>query len=224
MYPAGGGENRPAAILGRQRHYMTTQHKPRYSSNGRSGMRFVPFLLGFLFAFVVLAAGTWAYLNYGHPPVAVADAPFPMEAQIAHIPLNARIAIQIEKPPFGTSEDVFERGAKLYTADCAFCHGIPGLDSEAGKAMYPIAPQLWKKHGNSLVVGVSDDDPGVTYWKIKNGVRLTGMPAFKDLESDSEMWDVTLLLKNADQPLPDPVMKLLRQEPATPGSRPESER
>jgi mono/diheme cytochrome c family protein len=86
--------------------------------------------------------------------------------------------------------------------------------------MYPRAPQLWKKHAKGNVVGVSDDEPGETYWKISNGIRLTGMPAFQHLYTGTQMWDVALLLKNADQPLPDPVMKLLTQPPAeTPISR-----
>jgi len=58
-------------------------------------------------------------------------------------------------------------------------------------------------------VGVSDDEPGVTYWKVANGIRLTGMPSFDHVLSDTEMWQVTLLLKNADQALPDPVMSIL---------------
>jgi mono/diheme cytochrome c family protein len=50
-------------------------------------------------------------------------------------------------------------------------------------------------------VGVSDDDPGETFWKVKNGIRLTGMPAFEHTLSNEDMWDVTLLLKAADQPM-----------------------
>ena len=67
--------------------------------------------------------------------------------------------------------------------------------------MYPRAPQLFKKHSKSNVVGVSDDEPGKTYWKVKNGIRLTGMPAFQHILSAEQMWDVTLLLKSADQPM-----------------------
>lgn len=190
---------------------MTTQHKSRYSSNGRSGTRLVPFFLGFLFALTLVAVGAWAYLTYGRPPVAVADPAFPMEARIARSTLSARIARQIEKPPFGTSEDVFETGAKVYKSDCAFCHGSPGSPSPIGENMFPVAPQLWRKQRDRAVVGVSEDPVGETYWKIKNGIRLTGMPGFDGLESDSEMWDVALLLKNADQPLPDPVTELLKR-------------
>ena len=65
------------------------------------------------------------------------------------------------------------------------------------------------KHGTHGVVGVSDDEPGETYWKVANGIRLTGMPAFNQVLTDTEMWQVTLLLKNADQQLPDPVTKIL---------------
>jgi len=56
---------------------------------------------------------------------------------------------------------------------------------------------------------VSNDEPGETYWRVAHGIRLTGMPAYEHVLQDTEMWQVTLLLKNADQPLPDPVMKIL---------------
>lgn len=178
----------------------------------RSG-GFGSFLLGFLFAFLVLIVGGWCYLKYGHPPVATADPAFPYEAQIVHVPLNARIDRELEKPPIGTSEDAFEAGAKIYTSSCASCHGVPGHDSPYAKYMYPTAPQLWKKHAHGDVIGVSDDEPGETYWKIKNGIRLTGMPNYQHIYSQTQMWEVALLLKNADQPLPDPVMKLLQAAP-----------
>jgi mono/diheme cytochrome c family protein len=188
---------------------MTTQHNRGYSSYGRSKSRFGAFVLGFLLALTVIFLGAWGYLRFGRPPVAAADKAFPMEAQVVHVPLNARIAREMQQPPFGSSEDVFEAGAKMYETSCASCHGSPGHDSPYGKWMYPAAPQLWNKHGKSAVVGVSDDEPGITFWKIKNGIRLTGMPAFGHIYTDAQMWQIALLLKNADQPLPDPVLSLL---------------
>ncbi len=192
---------------------MANRIDSRYPSDGRPGGSFGAFVGGFLFALVVLFAGAFVYLKYGHPPVAAADPAFPMEAQIVHVPLGARISKELEKPPMGTSEDAYEAGAKIYQASCASCHGTPGHDSPYAKWMYPSAPQLFKKHGNSAVVGVSDDEAGETYWKIKNGIRLTGMPAYQHLYSETQMWQVALLLKNADQTLPDPVMQML-QPPA----------
>ena len=179
------------------------------ANGGRSGGGFGKVLLGFVLGVGVVVLGVALYLRWGSLPVATADKPFPFEKQIVKVPLGARIAKQMQKPPFGTSEDVYESGAHIYKADCAECHGTPGHDVDYAKYMYPTAPQLWKKHAKGNVVGVSDDEPGETYWKVANGIRLTGMPSFDHVLTDTQMWQVTLLLKNADQQLPDPVMKIL---------------
>ena len=167
------------------------------------------FFLGFILGIAAVAVALFFYLHFGPLPVAVADAPFPYEKQIVKLPLNARIEREVKKPPFGTSEDVFEGGAKVYRNECASCHGTPGHDVASARYMYPGAPQLWKKHGKSDVVGVSDDSAGETYWKVANGIRLSGMPAFKHVLTDTQMWQVSLLLQNADTQLPMPVMQIL---------------
>jgi thiosulfate dehydrogenase len=179
-------------------------------ANGRgSGGGFGKVVLGFVLGIVLLVVGAYVYLRWGAPPVATADQPFPFEKTIVSVPLNTRIERQIKQPPFGTGEDVYEGGAKVYREQCAACHGTPGHDVPFAKHMYPAAPQLWKKHAKGNVVGVSDDEAGETYWKVANGIRLTGMPSFNHVLSDAEMWQVSLLLKNADQQLPDPVMHIL---------------
>jgi thiosulfate dehydrogenase len=163
--------------------------------------KLVIFGLGFVAAFVVVAVCGWGYLRLGHPPVATADKAFPFEAQIVKVPLNARIDREMEKPPFAGSEEVYVSGAMVYKENCAQCHGVPGQDVDYAKWMYPVAPQLFKKHAKNNVVGVSDDEPGETFWKVKHGIRLTGMPSFEHTLSNEDIWDVTLLLKAADQPM-----------------------
>jgi mono/diheme cytochrome c family protein len=175
------------------------------SGNGGFGK----ILLGFIVGILAVAGGLFAYLRFGALPVAVADAPFPFERELVRMPLDARIDKEATAAPFGTSEDVFEAGAHIYRAQCANCHGTPGTEVPYAKYMYPSAPQLWKKHGKNGVVGVSDDEAGETYWKVAHGIRLTGMPAYQHTLSDTQMWQVSLLLKNADKPLPDPVTQIL---------------
>lgn len=177
----------------------------RKSSGGGIGK----FVLGFVIALVLAIVVVMGYFKFGKPPVAVADAPFPFEKNIVSLPLNARIDHDMKTAPFGTSEDVFEAGAHVYKNECASCHGTPGHDVAFAKYMYPAAPQLWKKHARGNVVGVSDDEVGETYWKVANGIRLTGMPSYQHVLSETQMWQVSLLLKNADQQLPDPVMGIL---------------
>ena len=159
------------------------------------------FAAGFVVAIVVVLGCGWMYLQWGQPPVATEDKAFLMEERIVKVPLHARIAREMEKPPFAGSEEVYGAGAMVYKENCAQCHGVPGQDVDYAKWMYPKAPQLFKKHAKGNVVGVSDDDPGETFWKVKNGIRLTGMPAFEHTLSSEDMWDVTLLLKSADQPM-----------------------
>jgi thiosulfate dehydrogenase len=174
-----------------------------------SSSGFGKLFLGFLLGIVVAAGGLFAYLKFGPLPVAVADHPLPFEEQIVELPLSARIDREKKNPPFGISEDVFESGARVYSTQCSGCHGTPGHDASFARYIYPAAPQLWKKHGKHGVVGVSDDDAGETYWKVANGIRLSGMPTYAHLLSDTQMWQVSLLLKNADKDLPDPVMHIL---------------
>jgi thiosulfate dehydrogenase len=175
------------------------------SSSGGIGKVFLGFLLGV----VAVVAGLFAYLKFGPLPVAVADAPLPFEKQVVKVPLNARIERESKTAPFGISEDVFESGAHVYRAQCASCHGTPGHDVAFAKQMFPSAPQLWKSHGSHGVVGVSDDEAGETYWKVANGIRLSGMPSYSHVLTDAQMWQVSLLLKNADKELPGPVSAIL---------------
>jgi thiosulfate dehydrogenase len=182
--------------------------KSRSGAGGSGG--FLKFILGFLFALVVVFGGTWAYFKFGNPPVAVADHALPFEEQIVKVPEHARIDREMQQPPFGIGEDVYETGAHIYKQQCAACHGAPGQEVAFAKQMYPHAPQLWKKHSHGDVVGVSDDEPGETFWKVKNGIRLSGMPAFKGILTDDQMWDVALLLAHANEQLPDPVVGMLK--------------
>jgi mono/diheme cytochrome c family protein len=174
-----------------------------------SGSGFGKVFLGFLLGVAVVAIGLFAYLKFGPLPVAVADTPLPFEKQVVKLPLNARIERETKTAPFGISEDVFESGAHVYRAQCAACHGTPGHDVGYAKYMFPSAPPLWKKHGSHGVVGVSDDEAGETYWKVANGIRLSGMPSYAHVLSDAQMWQVSLLLKNADKELPAPVTAIL---------------
>lgn len=188
--------------------------KEQFDMARKGGGGFGKFVLGFLIGVAAVVAGVFLYFRFGSLPVAVADKPFPLEKQIVHVPLNARVESEMKTPPFGISEDVFEAGAHVYVQQCAACHGTPGHDVAYAQHMYPHAPQLWKKHKGGKVVGVSDDEAGETYWKVANGIRLTGMPSYNHILSDTQMWQVSLLLKNADQQLPDPVTQILSGQAA----------
>jgi thiosulfate dehydrogenase len=169
------------------------------------------FLLGLILGLVVLPVTALLYLRLGHPPVAVADKPFLLEHELVEVPLHARIARETpQKPPMSPSDTNLLIGAHIYREQCAACHGLYGRPSSFAQDMYPDAPQLWQPHGAGIV-GVSDDPAGETFWKVKNGIRLTGMPSFEHTLNNTQIWQVSLLLANADKPLPTDVLSLLKQ-------------
>ena len=153
------------------------------------------FVLGVVFGFVIIALCAYIYFSFGYAPVSTASAPMPFERWLAHRALNAVIDKQAPKnPPIQATEENYQAGAKLYREQCAVCHGLPGQAEPAvAKGEFPRPPQLFKGKG------VTDDPAGETYWKVANGIRLTGMPAYSKALTDDQMWQISLLLANADK-------------------------
>jgi len=183
------------------------------------------FLLGLVVGLLIFPAALYLYFHMGRLPVAVADPPFWFERQLVRLPLHARIEKEMPQSAAIEPTDAnLEAGAHIYREQCAACHGLNGLPSSFAGHMYPHAPQLWAAHHNrSGVIGVSDDPPGETYWKVSNGIRLTGMPAYGKILSQTQIWQVSMLLSRADKPLPANVQELLKEpldlDPAAPASR-----
>ena len=171
------------------------------------------FLLGLVIGIILIPLCVVLYLKVGRVPVAVSDPPFPNERAFTGVPLNARIDREMVKnPPLQADETNLVAGAHIYSDRCAVCHGFHNKPSPFGLHMFPDAPPLWEKHPHGDVVGVSDDPPGETYWKVANGIRLTGMPSYKELLTENEMWQVSVLLANADKPLPPAAVAVLNGE------------
>ena len=127
--------------------------------------------------------------------------PLPFEKKIAHIALNAAMRGQTnQSSPIPFDETNLIRGAKIYQVNCAVCHGLPSETlSPIAQGLFPPPPKLMPPNK-----GVTDDKIGETYWKVKNGIRLTGMPGFQKTLSETEIWQVSALLFNANQ-LSEPV-------------------
>jgi mono/diheme cytochrome c family protein len=156
-------------------------------------------LLGFVLGLAAVLLGALLYFGLGLAPVATSDPPMPMERLLAGIALHARISKEAPKQaPIPADQPNLVAGARIYREQCAVCHGLSGQPETAlAKGMFPHPPQLFTGHG------VTDDPPGETYWKAANGIRLTGMPAYKGSLSDTQLWQVSLMLANADK-LPPP--------------------
>jgi thiosulfate dehydrogenase len=152
-------------------------------------------ILGILLGFLLVFLGAYFYFSTGRAPVAVTAPEMPFERKFARMALHS----YMEKLPHlnpGVPEDEknYLEGAKVYKEHCAVCHGLPGEPmTMIASGMFPKPPQLFKG------VGVTDDEAWETYWKVANGIRMTGMPGFKERLGETKVWQVSLLLKNADK-------------------------
>ena len=155
---------------------------------------------GMILGACAIVLGVYFYFATGRAPVATSEPPMPFEKRLAHQALDARIGRDMPKSvPIPADEPNLAAGARISRAECAVCHGLPG-QAETGIAagMYPHPPKLLEGKG------VTDDEPGESYWKVANGIRLTGMPGFHSALSETQMWQVSLLVANADK-LPNTV-------------------
>jgi mono/diheme cytochrome c family protein len=154
------------------------------------------FLLGFLAAVGLIVLGGAAYVGLGLAPVATTSAPLPFEQLVTGAALRARVKREAPKSsPISPTEEVYVAATRIYRSNCAVCHGLPGQEQGAvGKGEFPKPPELFK--GGE---GVGDDPVGNTYWIVSNGIRLTGMPGFMGSLSSDQIWQVSLLLANADK-------------------------
>jgi thiosulfate dehydrogenase len=166
-------------------------------------------LLGVIVGFCIVPLAAFLFVRSGGMPVATKGKPLPLERFLAGVALHAAVDREADKPsPIQATEANLAAGAKIYQAQCMFCHGSPDRPPTAiALGMYPKPPPLVRLDK----MGVTDDSTGETYWKAKNGIRLTGMPGFGDSLTDTELWQVSLVLQHAHE-LPPSVGKLLSEQ------------
>jgi thiosulfate dehydrogenase len=160
-------------------------------------------VVGFLLGVIVLAGKTFFYFASGMAPVATADPMMPFERKMPNMALDAHIENQhVGESPVPPDEPNLLAGAETYKKECAMCHGLPDHPVDYVNMMFPKPTQLFKGKG------VTDDPPSDSYWKVANGIRLSGMPAFKDKLTNTQLWQVSQLVAHAKD-LPSPVEKVL---------------
>ncbi|HVA95199.1 MAG TPA: cytochrome c [Candidatus Dormibacteraeota bacterium] len=124
------------------------------------------------------------------------EAPSALETYVARtirdlsIPRDAK---QEENPWIGSATPAVMADARAHWADhCATCHANDGSgNTEMGDGLYPKPPDMRLPATQNLT-------DGELYYIIRNGVRLTGMPAWGDphLDQDDESWQLVLFIRH----------------------------
>lgn len=99
-----------------------------------------------------------------------------------------RRASDIEVPDLD-DDSLILAGANDFSSMCAGCHGAPGTEPEAvGKGLNPPAPDLAEE--------AAEMTPAELFWVTKNGIKMTGMPAWGATHDDDAIWPVVAFMTN----------------------------
>ena len=155
------------------------------------------FLAGIALSVVALLLGGYVVLRAGLIPANADSKPSALEMWAADTSLDATLDREAPKAPnpVAMTDANLIDGINLFAKHCSICHGTAQGDASASpvaKGLNPSPPQL-------AAHGVEDDPEGFSFWKIKHGIRWTGMPAWKDTLSDQQIWTLALFLKHMDK-------------------------
>jgi len=169
-------------------------------------------IVGILLGVVLVIVAVYLYFSTGRAPVAVTAPLMPFERTFAHMALNAYLKkLPHPEPQVPENEASYLAGAEVYKENCAVCHGLPDQSkTNISEGMSPAPPQLFKGKG------VTDDEAWESYWKVESGIRMTGMPGFKGKLTEPQIWQVSVLVKNADKISPAVKAALSNEPSATP--------
>ena len=110
-------------------------------------------------------------------------------SQLVRLSIPAEAEQQVN--PLGSQPDTWREAVKHYQDHCAACHGRDGKgDTEIGRNMYPRVPDLTSED-------VQARSDGALFHIIQNGVRWTGMPAWREEHTPDDTWKLVAFLRKA---------------------------
>jgi mono/diheme cytochrome c family protein len=171
---------------------------------------------------LVIAAATMLAFRQRQTGLSTRTAPGPLERLAAKqvrawlTPATARKMTS----PLPANTELLKQGMDHWADHCATCHANNGSgDTEMGRNFYPPAPDMRTAETQSL----SD---GELYYIIRNGVPLTGMPAWGDPSlgnSDSQTWALVSFIRHLPALTQDEIAAMQKLNPKSAAEREEEQ-
>jgi mono/diheme cytochrome c family protein len=157
---------------------------------------------------VVAVIGVLAYARMRAGGLSADAEPGAFERTIATRLLRLSIPPDAErqKNPFADDATAWRDIAVHYEDHCAMCHGSDGRGrTDLGENMYPKVPDL----ADASVQRLSD---GALFSIIQNGVRWTGMPAWKREHSPEDTWKLVSFVRRVPSLTPSDLEDLRQHD------------
>ncbi len=105
-------------------------------------------------------------------------------------------------PPDLSNPSMVRSGSYRFQQMCVQCHGGPGVErSEAGEGLYPQGPDLARAKRHWA--------PQELFWITKNGLKMTGMPAWGRTSTDEEIWAMVAFMEQMPAISPEKYQQML---------------
>jgi len=161
-------------------------------------MRWIARLFAVLLLLVIVGA-IWAVVGVTRRGISARDQPTAVEVSLAGglrrlaIPAHQRNL----RNPAPADDAALKEGMEHFADHCALCHGNDGKGSMMGRNMYPKAPDMTSAGTQSLT-------DGEIFYIIKNGVRLTGMPAWGgEGHGEQDDWHLVQFIRHLPKITPE---------------------
>lgn len=168
------------------------------------------YLLGFLTAILLLVVAGFAIVLTGAYDVAAAH----RHTQFVNWALDRSMENSVRRRAAGTevpmtiSEAQVRQGLKEFQDSCVYCHGAPGVEpTDWAKGMLPRPPNLART--------VPEWKPEELFWIVRNGIKMTGMPAFGAHLNTEQIWGVVGFIQRLPKLSPQEYERLTQQQEQT---------
>ncbi len=118
-------------------------------------------------------------------------------------------------PPNLSNPAMIKSGAYHFQQMCVQCHGGPGVErSDAGDGLYPQGPDLAGAHNRWT--------PGDIFRITRNGLKMTGMPAWGKTTSDEDIWAMVAFMERLSAISPEKYQQMLSDAETDKSGEPDS--
>ena len=169
-------------------------------------------IIGFLFFLTVSAMTVFLALNSGMYNMSATEKHWTVTEKIIAWARDSSIESRAkdQQVPALDNEQIRLQGAEHYNAMCTICHLAPGMQStELSVGLYPQAPKFFerlpsKDQAEKLKLAKS------YFWVIKNGLKMTAMPAWGLTHDDDSMWAMVAFILDLGTMTPEQYRQIVQ--------------
>ncbi len=168
-----------------------------------------------LLLIAVIAAGY--VISTGIYNIAANEKHWPMTEKLIEWVRNNSIAVRANALEVPDREEIeyLVAGATHYDAMCVICHLAPGQAStELAQGLYPQAPVFYQRKSPADTDAI-ETQAKAYFWVIKNGIKMTAMPAWGLTHDDQTIWAMAFFVQKLGDMSADQYRNLISKHDAS---------